>query len=134
MYTNAEILANRKVWTDALRSGKYIQGRSRLRYGDAFDCLGVLCDTGVVPGQWEKVYDDIYMWTCDSGASYTGALSRLHLAAVGLSYEAQDRLMIMNDGLFNYHGGISRPSTFAQIADYIDTLPIHRDTPLTPAS
>ena len=134
MITDAEIMANRKVWTGAMRRGRYIQGRSRLRNGVKYCCLGVLCDTGVVPGHWEEDYDDIYIWMCDSGASYTGALSRLHLAAVGLSYEAQDRLMIMNDGLFNYHGGISRPSTFAQIADYIDTLPIHRDTPLTPAS
>ena len=31
-------------WIDALRSGKYEQGRGALRTGDTFCCLGVLCD------------------------------------------------------------------------------------------
>jgi hypothetical protein len=31
-------------WVAALKSGEYVQGRSRLRTGDTFCCLGVLCD------------------------------------------------------------------------------------------
>lgn len=31
-------------WANALRSGKYFQGRGRLRVGNTFCCLGVLCD------------------------------------------------------------------------------------------
>lgn len=31
-------------WVAALRSGEYQQGRGRLRIGDKFCCLGVLCD------------------------------------------------------------------------------------------
>jgi hypothetical protein len=31
-------------WVEALRSGKYEQGRHELRGGDKFCCLGVLCD------------------------------------------------------------------------------------------
>lgn len=34
----------KKKWVAALRSGKYEQGRSALRCGDKFCCLGVLCD------------------------------------------------------------------------------------------
>jgi hypothetical protein len=34
----------KKLWVDALRSGEYKQGQSRLRDGDTFCCLGVLCD------------------------------------------------------------------------------------------
>lgn len=31
-------------WIEALKSGKYKQGREHLRAGDDFCCLGVLCD------------------------------------------------------------------------------------------
>lgn len=38
-------------WVAALRSGKYKQGKDRLRTGDSFCCLGVLCDL-VDRGSW----------------------------------------------------------------------------------
>ena len=38
-------------WIEALRSKKYKQGRSCLRYKDEFCCLGVLCDI-VYPEGW----------------------------------------------------------------------------------
>ena len=34
----------KQEWINALRSGKYKQGRRKLRDGDYFCCLGVLCD------------------------------------------------------------------------------------------
>ena len=34
----------KQEWINALRSGKYKQGRDNLRHGDHFCCLGVLCD------------------------------------------------------------------------------------------
>ena len=34
----------KKRWVDALRSGQYKQGQNRLKSGDRFCCLGVLCD------------------------------------------------------------------------------------------
>ncbi len=34
----------KKAWIEALRSGEYAQGKEELRYGNAFCCLGVLCD------------------------------------------------------------------------------------------
>lgn len=34
----------KKLWMDALRSGRYSQGREALRRDDQFCCLGVLCD------------------------------------------------------------------------------------------
>ncbi len=40
-----------KRWLAALRSGKYKQGRLRLRSGDNFCCLGVLCDV-YDPKEW----------------------------------------------------------------------------------
>jgi hypothetical protein len=41
-------------WLDALRSGKYKQGKGALRTGkDHFCCLGVLCDISGA-GEWES--------------------------------------------------------------------------------
>lgn len=39
------------VWINALRSDKYTQGRQKLRNGNAFCCLGVLCDI-ISPEGW----------------------------------------------------------------------------------
>lgn len=40
----AKLNPNAQKWVDALRSGKYEQGKHRLRTGDMFCCLGVACD------------------------------------------------------------------------------------------
>lgn len=40
------------LWIEALRSGKYKQGRGALRRGDTFCCLGVACDL-IDPDAWE---------------------------------------------------------------------------------
>jgi hypothetical protein len=34
----------KEKWVTALRSGEYKQGQDRLKKGDQFCCLGVLCD------------------------------------------------------------------------------------------
>jgi hypothetical protein len=52
-----EQMENGKQWVDALRSGKYKQGRKRLRHAGRHCCLGVLCDvyqqvTGKGSWQW----------------------------------------------------------------------------------
>ncbi len=35
---------NARKWVKALKSGKYKQGRNKLKVGDKFCCLGVACD------------------------------------------------------------------------------------------
>ena len=58
----------KKVWIDALRSGKYQQGHTRLRIEgwkggqDQFCCLGVLCDLATNAGvfEWEKIDREYY--------------------------------------------------------------------------
>ena len=50
----------KKLWVEALRGGKYVQGKGKLHYiskdgQEKFCCLGVLCD--LYPGaEWE--YED----------------------------------------------------------------------------
>jgi hypothetical protein len=34
----------RKLWVEALRSGRYVQGKHNLRSDDGYCCLGVACD------------------------------------------------------------------------------------------
>ncbi len=91
-------------WIEALRSGKYKQGRWALRTKpDHFCCLGVLCDVSSF-SEWEE-----------NGLcySYEGALS--HLPPVlrnQLTREAKETLMEMND-----YSGMS----FPDIADWIGT-------------
>jgi len=52
MITDAEILANRKTWTDALRSNKYGQARAQLRDLPAAELGG--CGTMPVPHYTEN--------------------------------------------------------------------------------
>jgi hypothetical protein len=39
----------KKLWVEALRSGKYKQGKYHLHTGDKYCCLGVLCDISPFP-------------------------------------------------------------------------------------
>lgn len=96
--------ALKQKWLEALRSGKYKQGRLALRTkADDFCCLGVLCDVSGV-SEWEE-----------NGLcySYDGALSFLPpLLRNQLTQEARHALMRMND-----YSGMS----FPDIADWIGT-------------
>jgi hypothetical protein len=48
----------RKLWTDALRSGRYSQTTQVLRNRYGFCCLGVLCDLAVAAGVISPPYID----------------------------------------------------------------------------
>jgi hypothetical protein len=61
---NPEIRAQ---WTDALRVGGYQQGHNALRLGNAFCCLGVLCDLAEQAGVTQAREDDAM-----DGYSYDG--------------------------------------------------------------
>lgn len=54
---------NMARWIVALRSGKYTQGRTRLRQDHAFCCLGVACDVSGL-GVWTG--DETYLTPGDS--------------------------------------------------------------------
>jgi hypothetical protein len=43
----------KRKWVEALRSGKYEQASGKLRVGNKFCCLGVLCDL-VDPEKWNR--------------------------------------------------------------------------------
>lgn len=89
----------KKVWINALLSGEYRQGQNRLRIGDRFCCLGVLCDLSMAKEWCGGSY----------GTDYTTAPQVVRDWA-DLDAQAQERLIWMND-----HG-----KSFAEIAAWIE--------------
>ena len=89
-------------WIKALRSGKYKQGKGRLKKNGKFCCLGVLRD--VVNPKDRR--------------GENGMLSPKQLDEFGLTDNKQNFLASRNDGL-----GMQNPDrlqwNFNQIADYI---------------
>lgn len=112
---NAEI---KQKWIEALRSGKYEQGKYVLRSADnKYCCLGVLCDI-VAPGSWDKEpsrneFSRVNQFyghgdgLCSSSTSLSAAVE----LEVGLGSEDQRELANMNDNYGN---------NFNEIAVYIE--------------
>jgi hypothetical protein len=98
----------KKQWLEALRSGKYKQGRHALRRrDDTFCCLGVVCDLAA-PEYWS--WDpDIASDRFRHAGGNLGFPDDPMLARIGLTERAASELAWMND----------RGATFAEIADYI---------------
>lgn len=103
-------------WVEALRSGRYQQGKFRLKRPEdnTFCCLGVLCDI-MDPSRWTEGqkgcgYKD------DHNQIVTFTLGDNLQRKVGLTQDQADRLSQMNDG--RHH--IEPRFTFNQIADWIE--------------
>jgi hypothetical protein len=107
---NPEIKAN---WLEALRSGKYRQGRSRLKSigGDRFCCLGVLVQVQKSDVDWKS---HAAFSGPDTDDFHSELQSRSYAPAdfsAGLDYQNQRDLAYMND---------SKGMTFGEIADFIE--------------
>ena len=109
---NADIKAQ---WVAALRSGDYKQTHGTLREGDAFCCLGVLCN---LHAQAHPEFAAMQ----DSASVYMGAGAVLPEAVTrwaGLSDQRGNFVTIgRNDGRLAAHNDVGR--TFAEIADAIE--------------
>ena len=98
-------------WLAALRSGQYKQGHEFLRQGDAYCCLGVLCDLYDAT-QWRpssELYNygkgaGVYIYPPDAVWEWAGIDSEVAQDEVGAD------LARMND---------ERQMSFDQIADWI---------------
>ena len=99
----------KQKWIEALRSGKYKQGRTVLRnLEDQFCCLGVLCDVAGL--KWQR--SDV--WSVDDMRS---VLSVKQLDEFGLDQYQMDKLVIMNDGGNTIN---DPPKSFEEIANWIE--------------
>lgn len=94
-----------KEWVAALRSGKYRQTRAYLRTNEGFCCLGVACDL-MAPETWETISGSVYSFR-GNDANLPKEVAR----KLNLTYEAEDRLTVLND---------DKAYTFNRIADYIE--------------
>ena len=101
-------------WLEALRSGKYKQGRGFLRIGENFCCLGVLHD--VTGGNWHTKDGIILTGSINQKNSHCGYLVGTFLQ--GLSKNIARDLATLND----------KGSTFSEIADYIEKNVITSET------
>lgn len=118
MKINEELKAK---WVEALRSGRYKQGTRFLRKGDAFCCLGVLCDVSGL-GEWKKPGPwDEYVVEGDALHS-VNYLAESLARTIGIDSGSQKFLAKMNDGLDEHsldeHIGL--PVSFSVIADWIE--------------
>jgi len=105
-------------WVSALRSGAYQQGHGTLRRGDAFCCIGVLCDVSGL-GEWagSESEKDAYILLEDWMG---GAIDDKHLKKFGLAAVTQERLIRMNDGRTEDPNVDQPKCSFDEIADYIE--------------
>lgn len=93
-------------WLEALRSGKYEQGRCLLRSSDdKFCCLGVLCDVADV--QWSPGAGKFYAMGGELKAAY---LPDSFKESFGIN-DSEERILTQS----NDDG-----SSFADIANYIE--------------
>jgi hypothetical protein len=101
----------KEKWIKALRSGKYSQATNRLRCGNSFCCLGVLCDV-VDPSLWTDYRDDPLYYSF----KYKDDLSTLGVPGTlkeDIGLKPTDALTLAN---LNDIKGFS----FLEIADYIE--------------
>jgi len=103
------------LWVAALRSGDYKQATQELRRGNAFCCLGVLCNLHAIAHPKIAILET-------SRAQYLGNNSILHdsvMAWAGLTWDIGDEVII--DGSSRAlagHNDIGK--TFKQIAAAIE--------------
>lgn len=100
---------NREIgmkWVEALRSGKYKQGRLALYNADSFCCLGVLCE--VMGVEQIDIGGPAVAYGHESNVTMPGADV---LERAGLSLDQARRLAHFND---------NRGRSFPEIADYIE--------------
>jgi len=99
-------------WVEALRSGKYKQGKRALRTGrdkpenDLFCCLGVLCDL-IAPELWDR--------SCGRHDGYESLPSPRVMRLAELFEKLVRNAAVLNDGTFN-----KASLTFPEIADWIE--------------
>lgn len=106
-----------KTWVEALRSGKYKQGRNQLRHGNSFCCLGVFCDI-VNPEGWveDENVSGYFFWKYKKGKNNSYIPCNL-MKELGILDKNTGMLANMNDA----------GKTFEEIADKIENMRFFND-------
>lgn len=127
---------SRRLWADALRSGKYRQGQGALREkdpaggADKFCCLGVACDVyrengGALEEIIEGDFGTIVAYRDSGGHTNTGVLPK----------DVRDWLDITASGTLNHGGSLTQMNdngyTFEQLATVIEEGNFEKPVPHT---
>lgn len=144
----------KKQWIEALRSGKYKQGREYLCVDETYCCLGVLCDILKVPVKPEtygrrtvKYYKCLRRESREDLHRYTNSVlpeelsEQLKLSSVKVEIKGDKANYVYNhpsfsrNGLNRFAGGITLTMlndngfTFKEIADVIENCIDEDNTP-----
>jgi hypothetical protein len=91
IWTPEQQKAHRKLWVDALRSGKYGQCRDQLIDGNEYCCLGVLADiAGYNWRNWSEMNDQD---APSLAVEFVGLKT-----SIGYFYEPQDQVLKAQSG------------------------------------
>lgn len=109
------------AWLEALRSGRYKQGKGCLRSGPPEDsdfcCLGVLCDLGERKAWSQAPGYGTWTYVGPDGIPASGYLPLDVMKLAGLTHTAAATLANMNDG----DGDLNvPPRSLSEIADWIE--------------
>lgn len=113
----------KEAWTQALRSGKYDQGKHALRTKDnKFCCLGVLCDISNV-GVWALQGDGSYRYKCEGYNNNSGEGLPIAVQDWAGIIGTSNPVLKQNDfkGLYSAAGLNDDGTPFFQIADLIES-------------
>ena len=120
----------RARWVAALRSGEYEQARKVLRSGDAYCCLGVLCELavadGVIPPAERNRLDGSWLYDEYDTELPESVMEWARLEQTNPILRMGNELLTLaglNDGLGaedDEHLIIRAPWSFARIADVIE--------------
>jgi hypothetical protein len=117
-YMNKKIA---RLWADALRSGKYEQGKSALARKEedktSYCCLGVLCELAIENGI--KIEKSIF-GECDYGelVGYNSSTATLPPVVKEWAFENTNNFALIQDDFISYND--TKGLTFDQIADIIE--------------
>ena len=120
-YTKKEQKQHREDLVEALRSGKYKQGKKALRIkGDFYCCLGVACDVSEL-GEWGELHRDqiCYNIQCFSYMGIDGVLPKYVMNYYGFITPKGSHL-IHKESLTSLN---DKGYSFEQIADIIESEP-----------
>lgn len=112
----------KEQWIAALRSGKYSQARGRLRRGDKFCCMGVLCDVER-PNNWM-----VDSWYSSTGDNYISVPPTDLLSTAVPGWEGPDTVNLGNGqksislAAFLVSQNDGEDATFEEIADLLESL------------
>lgn len=114
-------------WLEALRSGDYEQGRSQLRTGDNFCCLGVLTDICIQESDGDIEWRSPDTTPSYDGISWQGGFLSSDVTAwafnsTGQDHEENPRMVVYDDvrTLTSLNDDLDDEYDFKKIADLIE--------------